>query len=367
MQLGIFSMPVHRPEKPWAQALEEERQAVLLAEEYGYAEAWMGEHFSTKVEQVPSPLMFFSTLIHQTKNIRFGTGVMNLGHRHPVVVAAEAAQFDQMSGGRLMLGVGPGGLVSDAELFGRPDMVERTEAAAESIDMIMSLWTEQAPFSLEGKFWRASIEKQVWLSHGVGEMCRPLQTPHPPIAMAMVSPGGKTAETIAERSFIPMSANFVPQSVVRAQWESYSARRDALNLESDPSIWRVCRNILITESDEQAKELMCDPDGPFAFYFRYLRGLREMALIAERPDVSLSELNDLLGVQQAIEQCVIAGSAASVLEQLVAMADTVGPFGNLIAVAHDLDDPQRGQYSTRALAQQVAPTLSQHVVSLSTR
>ena len=101
-------MPVHRPEKPWSQALEEDRQAIILADQLGYSEAWVGEHFSTKVEQVPAPLMFLSTLIHETTQIRFGTGVVNLGHRHPIVVAAEAAQFDHLSEGRLMLGVGPG-------------------------------------------------------------------------------------------------------------------------------------------------------------------------------------------------------------------------------------------------------------------
>ena len=67
MELGLFFMPVHRPEKPWQVALEEDRQAALLADRTGYSEVWMGEHFSTKVEQVPSPLMFLATLIHETQ------------------------------------------------------------------------------------------------------------------------------------------------------------------------------------------------------------------------------------------------------------------------------------------------------------
>ena len=201
-------MPVRRPEKPWQQSLEEDRQAIILADQNGYSEAWMGEHFSTKVEQVPSPLMFLSTLIHQTQHIRFGTGVINLGHRHPVVVAAEAAQFDQLSNGRRLLGLGPGGLISDGELFGRPEMGERVAAATEAIDMILALWQSDAPLDLSGSYWNATLKQQIWPSHGVGSLCKPLQHPHPPIAMAMVSPGGKTAETIAERDFIPISANF---------------------------------------------------------------------------------------------------------------------------------------------------------------
>ncbi|MDG2114508.1 MAG: LLM class flavin-dependent oxidoreductase, partial [Actinomycetota bacterium] len=145
MDLGLFFMPLHRHDKPWAQALEEDRQTILLAERCGFVETWVGEHFSSSAERVPAPLMFLATLISETTTMRFGTGVVNLGHRHPIVVAAEAAQFDQLSGGRLMLGVGPGGLASDGELFGRPDMAERTRVARESIEMILQLWTAEPP------------------------------------------------------------------------------------------------------------------------------------------------------------------------------------------------------------------------------
>lgn len=367
MELGLFFMPVHRPEKPWQVALEEDRQAALLADRTGYSEVWMGEHFSTKVEQVPSPLMFLATLIHETKHINFGTGVINLGHRHPIVVAAEAAQFDQLSSGRLLLGLGPGGLVSDAELFGRPDMGERVAAAAESIAMIVKLWEGTAPINLTGKYWQASLKDEVWLSHGVGEFCRPYQTPHPPIAMAMVSPGGSTAELIAARSFIPMSANFVDVATVKAQWLSYSNKRRSLGLDVNRSIWRVCRNVLITDSDAQAQELTQAPDGPFAFYFRYLAGLRRIAEIRQLDSPTPETLNELLGVKQRIEDCVIAGSATSVEEQLIDVVDQLGPFGTLVSVGHDWDKTDLWQNSIRHLAEKVRPRVAQHMRSIASR
>ena len=273
MELGLFFMPLHRPDKAWAQALDEDRQAILAADRAGYAEVWVGEHFTTKAEQIPAPLLFLSSLIHQTK-LRLGTGVVNLGHRHPVVVAAEAALFDQLSGGRLMLGVGPGGLSSDAELFGRPDQEQRFDAAMEAIDMIKRLWAEEAPISLDGTYWQGALEEQFWPGLGVGQFPKPLQQPHPPLAMALVSPGGRTTETVAERSFIPISANFVPQSSLLAQWEAYRRRRQELGLVVDRSIWRVCRSLLVTDSDAEADELVSDPDGTFAFYFRYLGAVR---------------------------------------------------------------------------------------------
>jgi alkanesulfonate monooxygenase SsuD/methylene tetrahydromethanopterin reductase-like flavin-dependent oxidoreductase (luciferase family) len=364
LQLGLFFMPVHRPQKAWAVALEEDRQATILADQCGYAEVWMGEHFSTKVEQVPAPLMFFATLVHATRQIKFGTGVVNLGHRHPIVVAAEAAQFDQLSNGRLIVGLGPGGLASDGELFGRPEMAQRVNAAAESMDMVLALWNERAPFERDGKFWQATLRDQVWLEHGVGELCRPLQQPHPPIAMAMVSPGGSTAELIAARDFIPISANFVPLDALKAQWASYSAKREALGKTVDPSIWRVCRNILITDSDAQAQDLLDDPDGPFSFYFRYLRGLREMKAIRDMHEPTVERLNAFLDVRTSIEQCVIAGSIETVLAQLMDMVDYLGPFGTLVSVGHDWDETDLWRNSIMQLATEVKPRLSQHMAAL---
>ncbi|MFT7645900.1 MAG: alkanesulfonate monooxygenase SsuD [Candidatus Poriferisodalaceae bacterium] len=358
MELGLFFMPLHRPEKPWAQALEEDRQTILLADRLGYAETWMGEHFSTKAEQVPAPLMFMATLLQDTK-MRFGTGVVNLGHRHPIVVAAEAAQFDQLSGGRLMLGVGPGGLASDAEVFGRPDMAERVRAAGESIDMIIQAWTAEAPFEMKGEFWNASLTDQAWPSHGVGELPRPLQQPHPPLAMAMVSASGNTVNMVAERSFIPISANFVPISFVQQHWENYEIRRNELGLDVDRSIWRVCRNILITDSDAQADEICADPDGVFSHYFRYLRGVAQMPELDQT--LPIETLNEQLKVGSAVNKSVIAGTAATVTEKLVEMADQIGRFGTLVSVGHDHDETELWTNSVRALAEDVAPALAQHV------
>jgi len=131
MELGLFTQPVHRPEKPWDQALAEDREAIILADQLGFSEAWIGEHFTTKAEQIPAPLMFMATLLKEAPSIRFATGVINLPYHNPVVVAAEVAQFDQLSDGRLILGIGPGGLMSDAELFGGKDMPERYRIALE--------------------------------------------------------------------------------------------------------------------------------------------------------------------------------------------------------------------------------------------
>ncbi len=359
-------MPLHRPEKPWSRALAEDREAILLAEQLGYTEAWVGEHFSTKAEQIPSPMMFFATLLEATRNIRLGTGVINLPHHHPVVVAAEAALFDQLSGGRLMLGIGPGGLMSDGELFGHEDMSERYGIAMESLDIILRLWQGDAPLRIEGRHWNITMEREIWPQAGVGRFPKPVQKPHPPIAMAMIGPGGPTAALIAERDFIPLSANFVPVENIEGQQRAYAQARDRLDRPVDLSVWRVCRSILITRSDAQAEELLSDPDSTLAFYFRYLRGVRRIADFRDRQDAPPATLNAFLEVDQALDDCVIAGSTKTVTDRLMALVDRLGPFGTLVSVGHDWEDADLWKTSMRLLATDVMPTVSQHARSLDT-
>lgn len=362
MKLGMFMMPVHHPDKPWGQTLREDREAVILADRLGYSEVWIGEHYSSKPEQIPSAMMFLSSLIDTAKNIRFGTGVINLPHHNPIIVAAEAAMFDHLSGGRLMLGIGPGGLASDAELFGGDDVDERYRVAMECLDVILRLWQVDAPLKIDGGSWNINLEKQTWPYAGIGLLTRPLQKPHPPIAMAMSGPGGRTAEIIAERDCIPISANMAPVEIVAAQWSAYAAARDRLNKPADPDIWRVCRNILVTGSEQQARDALSDPDGTLAFYFRYLRGVRRMPELREFGEGRrLAELDEFLGTAQALDDCAIVGTSEQVLERLVSFVNEVGPFGNLIMIGHDWDQSNLWQSSMERLATEVMPKLSQHV------
>src|SRR4029078_3509622 len=142
MRLGMFMMPVHPPGRSLSETLAEDTAKSLLADRLGYDELWMGEHFTATTEPFPSPLMFLAGLIHQTRRLSFGTAVINVPLPHPAIIAAEAAQFDHMSKGRFMLGVGPGGLVSDFELFKKTDHAARNRMVVEAVGMIEKIWAQ---------------------------------------------------------------------------------------------------------------------------------------------------------------------------------------------------------------------------------
>ena len=118
MKLGFFTMPIHPLDKDWRQSLREDREAFLLADKLGFTEAYVGEHATDRAENITSCTVFIASLIDATKNIKLGTGTVNMPNQHPAAVAANIAMLDHMLDGRFIFGISPGGLLSDAEAFG---------------------------------------------------------------------------------------------------------------------------------------------------------------------------------------------------------------------------------------------------------
>src|SRR5687767_7729547 len=121
MHLGFFTMPIHPVGKDWRRSLREDREAFILADELGFTEGYVGEHTTDAAENITSSMMFIATLADATSRIRLGTGTLNMPNTHPAAVAANVAMLDHLLGGRFNLGISPGGLLSDAEVFGNLD------------------------------------------------------------------------------------------------------------------------------------------------------------------------------------------------------------------------------------------------------
>ena len=147
VRLGYFSMPMHPLGRTWAETLREDRDAVLLADSLGFHDAFIGEHLTDRHENITNSLVFLATLISETEQIRLGTGTTNLSQQHPVLVAANSAMFDHLSGGRFILGVSPGALTSDAEALGILDE-DRNKMFADAIDVITAIWEGEPPYDI---------------------------------------------------------------------------------------------------------------------------------------------------------------------------------------------------------------------------
>src|SRR5271163_1730673 len=137
MKLGFFTMPIHPLDKDWRLSLKEDREAFLLADELGFTEAYVGEHVTDQAENITSCVAWIAAA---TKQIKLGTGTINMPNTHPATVAASLAMLDHMLDGRLIFGISPGGLLSDAELFGNLD-ADRNAMFLEAINQVLDIWT----------------------------------------------------------------------------------------------------------------------------------------------------------------------------------------------------------------------------------
>jgi putative FMN-dependent luciferase-like monooxygenase len=113
---------------------------IIHAERFGFDSAWVAQHhFHEDEGGLPGPLVFLAQVAAQTSRIRLGTAIVTLPLELPIRVAEDAAVLDLMSGGRLEVGVGPGGNLSAFEAFGL-DSAERGTLLAGHLQVLRDAW-----------------------------------------------------------------------------------------------------------------------------------------------------------------------------------------------------------------------------------
>jgi alkanesulfonate monooxygenase SsuD/methylene tetrahydromethanopterin reductase-like flavin-dependent oxidoreductase (luciferase family) len=358
----MFMMPVHPPARSFTDTLAEDEEKSLYADRLGFDELWLGEHFSATTEPIPSPLMFMAGLVPRTKNLSFGTAVICLPNHHPVKVAAEVAQFDHMSRGRFMLGIGVGGLFSDFELFDNADRAVRTRKAMESIRMIQAIWSQDPPYDLQGEFWTVRIKDAIIPELGIGFMPKPFRKSGPPISMSVSSRDSPTARGAAKNGWGIISANNVPSSALGSHWRTYAKACVEAGRPARGENWRVARNIMIAPSEAEARDRVYSENGSNRYFYTYMREVlsRVGLLSALKPREDMPDAEATVDV--ITEGSVLYGSPKTMLDKLVAFRDAAGPFGTLLMTGLDWSGPNAAweRESMRLLAEEVMPRFRQH-------
>ena len=155
---------------PIARRADELSRQAVLAEQWGYESFWLPEnHFGEGA--VPEPMMLLSAVAGATTTIRLGTTSYLLPLRHPLQAAEQVAVLDQLSGGRVILGVGRG---YQSALFDAFNVVraEKREIFADCLATMRRAWS--------GEAIGADANVSLWP--------RPEQQPHPPIWVAAFGP-----------------------------------------------------------------------------------------------------------------------------------------------------------------------------------
>ena len=190
-------------------------EQACAAERMGFSDVWLTEHYFTGESVYNDSLMFAAALAMKTEQIRIGFAVVQMPFHHPVRLAVQLALFDNLSKGRIDVGIGKGTVYNEYEFVGHglrsTDSRERME---EAVDIIERAWRE-APLTYDGKFHKVHIP---------AIRPKPVQQPGPPLWRSVISPGSFTE---CGRLGVPILTARLPVERIKERWATYAAGIDA--------------------------------------------------------------------------------------------------------------------------------------------
>lgn len=244
-RLGVwydFRNPA-RWRQPWPSLYRELLDQAAHAEQLGFASIWLSEHHFSDEGYLPSLSAVLGALAMRTSRARLGTAVLLAPLHHPLRLAEDLAVIDQLSGGRLDVGLAPGYKPSEFAVLGVPKH-ERGRRTDETIEILQRAWTGK-PFSHAGRHFRFDE---------VVVAPPPVQQPGPPIWI-----GGSSLAAASRAA--RYGVNFMPDSGAGQDvYDAYRAQaagppRVATNrvlfaAESTEKAWEICGPHLLYQFNE---------------------------------------------------------------------------------------------------------------------
>jgi limonene 1,2-monooxygenase len=338
LQFGIFMAPFHPTGQNPTLALERDLELIAHLDRLGFDEAWIGEHHSGGYELIASPELFIATAAERTQHIKLGTGVVSLPYHHPFMVAQRIVQLDHLTRGRVMLGVGPGALPSDAFMLGIDPAVQR-DRMEESLSVILQLLRSDEPVTHESD-WFTLRNARLHLT--------PYTQPHPEVAVAaMISPSGPRAAGKHGCSLLSIGATQrAGIDLLGHHWQVCEERADEFDQHADRRSWRVVSQVHVAETKEQAYR---DVEYGLDQYYDYFRKVAALPMVPEgSPDDLADQMND--------SGAGVVGTPDDLIAFIESLDDlSNGGFGTFLIQAHEWANPEATRRSYELIAQHVMP------------
>ncbi|HEY6983519.1 LLM class flavin-dependent oxidoreductase [Reyranella sp.] len=247
MRFGWLTLALSPSPDEDAVRIGQQIEQVCLAERLGFSDVWLTEHYFTGESVYNDSLLFAAALAMKTERVRIGFAVVQAPFHHPVRLATQLALLDNLSAGRIDVGLGKGTVYNEYEFVGHGlSSADSRERMAETVEILERAWDGE-PFRYDGKFHRVQVPAL---------RPRPVQRPGPPLWRSVISP---TSFEECGRLGLPILTARLPVAKVRERWGLYDKGLQAgghaaamrRRLLDKSALWR---NVYVAESDAQAED-----------------------------------------------------------------------------------------------------------------
>ena len=323
-----------------ASTLEE----IVLQDEMGFDAAWLTEHHFDGACAYADPLVFGAAVAASTKQIKIGFAVVEMAFHHPVRLAAQTALLDNLSRGRLIVGIGRGSAFNTYEYmgFGIP-MDEGPDRLAEAEELLVKAWTTDN-VRHKGRFWDVEFPQL---------RPQPYQKPHPPLVRACIS----EASTLAMgRIGRPILMGVQEPDVFVSRMSAYRKEMARAGFDDDTiedtldQCW-FSKNVFVAETYERAQEL-CEPG-----FHRERKHFREAREVYNPEGFPPLDPTKPLPAGEDFEKACIIGTPHQVADQIAELRD-VGVRNLMMKMNIGEMDTVGVQNSIRLFGEKVMPRFS---------
>jgi limonene 1,2-monooxygenase len=318
MRFGIFLAPFHAPSHNPTLALERDLDLMQHLDRLGYDEAWIGEHHSCGHEIIAEPFIFMGIAAERTRHIKLGSGVLSMPYHHPLWVADRLILLDHLTRGRVMLGVGPGALPTDAAMIG-VDPADQRQLLEDSMDILMHLLRSDDPITAKvGTHTLVDAKTQL----------RPYSEDLHVAVAAIASPSGPRIAGKHGLGLLSIGATMsIGADVLALHWDVMEERAAAFGTHVDRRDWRLVGPMHIAETREQAmKEVEFGIDD----WFDYLQKVAAAPQFCPLGDTLRERINwvNETGVG-------VIGTPDDAVAQIENLQKQSGGAGTYLMMAHD--------------------------------
>ena len=336
MKFGVFfllhSPNVRRSEAVYHRALQE----MAYADELGFDSVWLAEHHFSNYGYCPNPLTLAVKASSLTKNVRVGTAVLVLPFWHPLRLAEEIAMADQLTEGRLDIGVARGYQRYEFDRLGL-NIEESRSRSDESLEVVLKA-LRGIGITHDGEHFH--IPETTTFP-------RPLQDPHPPIWLAASSDESiETAVRLGLNCFTAASTR--PVDVPTRAWQAFDAAKRALGVHVE---FAVQQHVHVAPTDQEASKRLDQS----IWHFRQSTRLRTSTEIVKDGVATAAPIDGEPSLEELYESRTFSGSPETVREKIQAYTDRMELSQmNCIFSLGELDS-ETVRSSMRLFADQVMP------------